>query len=138
MDIDLYQSQKALDNGKLALESEGIIILVSKCRMGVGEKTFLNLLSEANTPSKVFELLDERYKLGYHKAAKIAQIGTWAKMWAVTDLDDIIIKKILMKPYHSLQSAIDDAVETIKAKGKHPRFVVMPAGSLTIPQTQKN
>src|SRR4030042_4057784 len=34
MDIDLYQSQKALDNGKLALEDESIIILVYKCRMG--------------------------------------------------------------------------------------------------------
>ena len=43
MDIDLYQSQKALDNGKLALEDDGVIILVSKCRDGVGEDAFLQL-----------------------------------------------------------------------------------------------
>src|SRR4030043_425760 len=47
MDIDLYQSQKALDNGKLALEDDGIIILVSKCRDGGGEDTFLELLGKA-------------------------------------------------------------------------------------------
>ena len=32
MDVDLYQSQKALDNGKWALKEGGTIILVSKCR----------------------------------------------------------------------------------------------------------
>src|SRR5699024_3009148 len=36
MDVDLYQSQKALDNGKWALKEGGIIIMVSKCREGVG------------------------------------------------------------------------------------------------------
>jgi nickel-dependent lactate racemase len=45
MDIDLYQSQKALDNGKLALNEGGILILVSKCRTGVGGKTFFELLA---------------------------------------------------------------------------------------------
>jgi nickel-dependent lactate racemase len=35
MDIDLYQSQKALDNGKHALEDDGVIILISKCRDGI-------------------------------------------------------------------------------------------------------
>ena len=44
MDIDLYQSQKALDNGKHALEDGGVIIVVSKCRDGIGEKQFLDLL----------------------------------------------------------------------------------------------
>jgi nickel-dependent lactate racemase len=133
MDIDLYQSQKALDNGKLALETDGIIILVSKCRMGVGEDAFLNLLSKADTTQEVFKLLEKKYKLGYHKAAKMAQIGNWAKMWAVTDLEDKIVKKTLMKPYSSIQSALDDAVKLIKAKGKEPRVIIMPSGSLTIP-----
>jgi len=136
MDIDLYQSQKALDNGKLALESDGIIILVSKCRMGVGEDAFLNLLSKADTPKEVFKLIEKEYKLGYHKAAKIAQIGNYAKMWAVTDLEDNVVKKTLMKPYSSIQSAVDDAVKIIKIKGKEPRIIVMPSGSLTIPIVQ--
>ena len=133
MDIDLYQSQKALDNGKLALEDGGIIILVSKCRDGVGEDTFLELLGKADSPKKILDILGEEYKLGYHKAAKMAQIGIRAEMWAVTDLDDETIKKSQLKPYSDIQSAIDDAVEVIKKKGKQPRTVVMPSGSLTVP-----
>jgi len=134
MDIDLYQSQKALDNGKLALEDDGIIILVSKCPDGIGETTFLDLLSKADSPKDVFEIIQNKYKLGYHKAAKMAQIGIRAHMWAVTDLDDTTIKQALLKPYPDIQSALDDAVQTITKKGKKPTTIVLPAGSLTVPQ----
>jgi len=133
MDIDLYQSQKALDNGKLALEDDGIIILVSKCRDGVGEEAFLELLGKADSPQGILDILGSEYKLGYHKAAKMAQIGIRAEMWAVTDLDDETIKKSQLKPYSDIQSAIDDAVEVIKKKGKQPKTIVMPSGSLTVP-----
>ena len=102
MDIDLYQSQNAFENGKLALEDDGIIILVSKCRMGVGNDAFLDLLCTAKTPKEVFDKLGNDYKLGYHKAARIAKIRTKAQIWAVTDLDDEIIKKVMMKPYESI------------------------------------
>jgi len=133
MDVDLYQSQKALDNGKLALEDDGIIILVSKCRTGVGEDAFLDLLGSETSCHAVLEKLGAEYKLGYHKAAKMAQIGTRAEMWAVTDLDDPIIKKAQLKPYQEIQKAFDDAIKTIKQKGKQPQIIVMPYGSLTIP-----
>ena len=119
------------------MKDDGIIILVSKCRDGIGEATFLDLLSQADTHQDVFNLIDDEYKLGYHKAGKMAQIGIRSQMWAVTDIDDKIIKKSLMKPYSDIQSAVDDAVETIKSKGKQPRIVVMPSGSLTVPSIGK-
>jgi len=136
MDIDLYQSQKALDNGKLALEDNGIIILVSKCRTGIGEDAFLDLLGKADSCHKVLEILGDEYKLGYHKAAKMAQIGIKNEIWAVTDLDDKIVKKALMKPYRNIQTAIDDAIKKIKLRSKKFRIVVMPFGSLTVPLTK--
>lgn len=133
MDIDLYQSQKALDNGQLALEDNGIIILVSKCRDGVGECAFLDLLGKAESPKKIFEILEQEYKLGYHKAAKMAQIGIRAQMWAVTDLDDALIKKAHLKPYADIQTAVNDAINLIQKRREKPRIILMPAGSLTIP-----
>jgi nickel-dependent lactate racemase len=133
MDVDLYQSQKALDNGKLALEDDGIIILVSKCRTGIGEDAFLDLLGSATSCHTVLEKIGAEYKLGYHKAAKMAQIGARAEMWAVTDLDAPILKKAQLKPYQEIQKALEDAIKTIKDKGKKPGIVIMPYGSLTIP-----
>jgi len=133
MDIDLYQSQKAIDNAKHALEKDGILILVSKCRMGVGEEAFLDLMCKSDKPEGVLKILKGEYKLGYHKAAKMAQIGTWAEMWAVTDLPDETIKKAMLKPYPNVQKAVDKAIKKIRSKGKKPRIIVMPLGSLTIP-----
>jgi nickel-dependent lactate racemase len=133
MDIDLYQSQKALENGKLALKENGIIILVSKCRTGVGEEAFLELLGKADSCHGVLEILGDEYKLGYHKAAKMAQIGIKNEIWAVTDLDDKIVRKSLMEPYKNIQTALNEAIKKIKTKGDKPSIVVMPFGSLTVP-----
>ncbi len=133
MDIDLYQSQKALDNGKLALEHGGILILVSKCRMGVGEEAFLELLDSAEDMEGVLEKIGGEYVLGYHKAAKMAQIGTWAEMWMVSDLPDGTVKRAKLVPQPSVQEALDKAIVEIQTRGKEPGLVIMPAGSLTVP-----
>ncbi|WP_342707580.1 nickel-dependent lactate racemase [Methanolobus profundi] len=133
MDIDLYQSQKALENGKLALEDDGIIILVSKCRDGVGDDTFLNLLCSANTCEDVMCKIDEGYKLGYHKAAKMAQIGVYAEMWAISDLHHDTIRMAKLEPCMDIQETFDRAIAKIKEQGKEPYAVILPQGSLTVP-----
>ncbi|MBN2619885.1 nickel-dependent lactate racemase [candidate division WOR-3 bacterium] len=130
MDIDLYQSQKALDNGKLALKEDGILIMVSKCRTGIGEPGFFELLSSSATPQKALETIDQGYKLGYHKAAKMAEIGTWAEMWGVTDLEDKDMNAIFIKPFHDLQEALDKALEK---KGKDAKVLFLMDGSITVP-----
>jgi len=133
MDIDLYQSQKALDNGKLALHDNGILILVSKCRMGVGSDTFVKLLSSCQTPQETLDKIDKEFKLGYHKAAKMAEIARWAQMWAVTSLDDELMKSVFIKPFDSLQEAIDAA---ITEKGEE-RILFLMNASLTVPKLRK-
>lgn len=130
MDVDLYQSQKALDNGKMALKDGGILILVSKCRSGIGEDTFYKLLSECDTPQEVLQKIDEGYKLGYHKAAKMVEIVTWADMWAVTDLADDVLSNIFIKPFHSVQEAVDRA---IAKKGPDSKVLFLMDGSITVP-----
>ncbi|MBN1280872.1 MAG: nickel-dependent lactate racemase [Candidatus Thermoplasmatota archaeon] len=133
MDVDLYQSQKALENGKFALETGGIIILVSTCRMGVGDQAFLDMLCQAGSPQNVLEKMNSDYTFGYHKAAKIAQLAVDSQIWAVTDLSESIVQKAFMKPYRSLQAAMNDAVELTAQAGKQPHVVILPQGSLTIP-----
>ncbi|HUU07070.1 MAG TPA: nickel-dependent lactate racemase [Thermoplasmata archaeon] len=117
-DIDLYQSQKALDNAKYAVRDGGVIILVSACRKGVGADTFLKLLSSASTPKDALDQIAKSYKLGYHKAAKMAEIGLKGKMFAVTGLDPDIAMKAHMVPYKDLQSAVDAAISELGPDSK--------------------
>jgi nickel-dependent lactate racemase len=129
-DIDLYQAQKGIDNAKYALDKDGILILVAKCRMGIGEESFVNLLCSACSPGDALARIEEKYVLGYHKAAKMAEVGLWAQTWAVTDLDPDMLEKIFIRPFSSLQAAVDAAREE---KGKDAKILLLLDGSLTIP-----
>ena len=131
MDIDLYQSQKALENGKHALKDGGILILVSRCRSGVGDDTFSRLLSASATPAECLEKISEGYVLGYHKAAKMAEIALWAKMYSVTEIPDELISSIFMTPFHSLQEALDNAFETVNNSDAKVLFFL--DGGMTMP-----
>ena len=131
MDIDLYQSQKALDNGKLALNENGILIMVAKCRTGIGEEGFFKLMSSATSAQAVLDKIKCGYKLGYHKAAKMAEINLWAQSWAVSELSDDQMRAVHLKPYHDLNKALNDA---ISEKGKDATIIVLPFGSMTVPK----
>ena len=131
MDVDLYQSQKALENGKLALKDDGILIMVSKCRTGIGDPIFFELLSSCKTFEETLETIDKGYKLGYHKAAKMAEIATWAEMWGVTDLPDETMNSVFIKPFHNIQEAVDKALKT---KGSDAKVLFLMDGSITVPK----
>jgi len=129
-DIDLYQAQKGIDNAKYALKEGGILLLVAKCRMGIGEESFVKLLSSANSPKDALDRIEKKFVVGYHKAAKMAEVGLWAQTWAVTDLDPKLLESIFIRPFSSLQTALDAA---LKEKGKDAKALVLLDGSLTIP-----
>ena len=130
IDIDFYQSVKAVDNAKLALKDKGIIILVSSCRSGTGDTGFIKLMSSCSTPFEVFNRVKEGYVVGYHKAAKLAEIYSWAEIYGVTDLPDDLLKSMFIKPFGSLQHALD---ESIQKKGPDARVLFMMDGGLTVP-----
>jgi nickel-dependent lactate racemase len=135
MDIDLYQSQKAIEHGRLALKEGGIMILVSQCPRGVGNEGFHRLLCRAADPGEVFALIEGAYNLGDHKAAKIADLAVKAQIWGVTDLDPAIMEGAFIKPYPDLQGALNAA---IKEQGPHAQVLFLMNGSMLVPIIHMN
>jgi nickel-dependent lactate racemase len=133
LDIDLYQSQKAIENGKLALKTGGVLILVSRCRCGVGDETFVNLLAGCTTQSEVLRKIENGYKLGYHKAAKMAEIRQWADVYGITALPDRVLRSALIEPFPSLQEALEHA---LSIKGKDARVLFLMDGAMTVPSLE--
>jgi nickel-dependent lactate racemase len=131
LDLNLYQAHKALEHGKLALKNDGIIILVAACQGGLGDEQFYRLLTLHDKPEKVLEAVEKKYRLGYHKAAKIAELSLKAEIWAVTSLEGSIVKKAFIKPYRNVQRALNEA---LKVKGKDARVLIIPDAGLTIPK----
>jgi nickel-dependent lactate racemase len=131
MDLDLYQAHKAIENVKLALNDGGVLILVAPCQDGIGSRGFYDLLASGGN---VFNKIGQGYKLGYHKAAKLAQLQAKTKLLAVTNLQPDILSAISIEPYSELQNAFDDAT---RLKGKDARVLVVLDGCLTVPVSRR-
>ena len=129
MDLDLYQAHKAIENVKLALKDRGVVILVSPCTDGVGLRGFYDLLAQGGSVN-AFNMTKETYRLGYHKATKLAQLLKEARIFAVTKLQPETLKTIGITPYQDVQSAVDEAS---KLNGSNSRILVDLDGCLTVP-----
>jgi len=130
-DLNLYQTQKALDNAKHAVKEGGVIILVGSCAEGLGEKTFEEWMTAAQKPSDLTQRIKNEFKLGGHKAAAIAMVLEKSDIYLVSDLDHDFVKSIFMKPFDDVQSALDAA---LAAQGEEAKVLVMPYGGSTLPR----
>ncbi|MFT5873397.1 MAG: nickel-dependent lactate racemase [Clostridium sp.] len=129
-DINMYQSQKALDNAKHAVKKGGIIILVASCVEGLGEKVFERWMLGATSTESLIEDIQKNFELGGHKAAAIAMVLQDSKIFLVSEMEPDFVKKIFMEPFSDVQSAVDKA---FKEQGKDAKVLVMPYGGSTLP-----
>ena len=129
-DLNLYQTQKALDNAKHAVKDGGVIILIGSCKEGLGERTFEEWMTTAPTAHSLIERIGREFKLGGHKAAAIAMVLERAEVDLVSELDDDFVRSIFLKPYKTAQDALDHAFSKL---GPDARVLAMPYGGSTLP-----
>ena len=129
-DLNLYQTQKALDNAKHAVKPGGVIVLIGSCKEGLGEKTFEEWMTTAPTSHSLIERIQREFRLGGHKAAAIAMVLENADIYLVSDLEDALVERLFMKPFHSVQAAYDAAIQKC---GEHATVLSMPYGGSTLP-----
>ena len=130
-DLNLYQTQKALDNAKHAVRDGGVIILVGSCKEGLGEKTFEEWLTSAPTAHSLVERIEREFKLGGHKAAAIAMVLERAEIYLVSEMAPDFVKSLFMEPFDSIEAAYAAATEKL---GKDAELILMPYGGSTLPK----
>ena len=130
-DLNLYQTQKALDNAKHAVKKGGTIILVGACQEGLGEHVFEDWIMRAEKPQDLIRWVKEDFKLGGHKAAAIAMVLENAGISLVSKMDPALVRKSFLDPYEDLQKAFDDAFAKY---GDKATVLVMPYGGSTLPR----
>ncbi len=132
-DLNLYQTQKALDNAKHAVRPGGIIILIGSCREGLGEKHFQQWIEEARSPKDLTDRVQANFQLGGHKAAAIALVLENASVYLVSEMPDELVRKCFLTPFSSAQAALDAAFQTL---GPRAKVLAMPYGGSTLPQVR--
>jgi nickel-dependent lactate racemase len=130
-DLNLYQTQKALDNAKHAVKKGGIIVLIGSCREGLGERTFEEWMTTSPSAESMIERIGRDFQLGGHKAAAIAMILQDADIYLVSDLPPEFVSKIFLKPYKDAQSALEAAFGKL---GPNAKVIAMPYGGSTLPK----
>ena len=132
-DLNLYQTQKALDNAKHAVKKGGTIILIGSCKEGLGSKVFEEWLLAAPTAHSMIERIGREFQLGGHKAAAIAMVLENAEIYLVSDMADDFVERIFLKPAHSAQEAFDKAMARL---GPDATVLCMPYGGSTLPRAK--
>ncbi len=130
-DLNLYQTQKALDNAGHAVKDGGVVIVIGACPEGIGGKVFEDWMAEATCPNDLIERVRTRFQLGGHKAAAIAMILARADIYLVSELPDETVRGCFMTPMPSAQAAYDAAVAKL---GKDATVLAMPFGGSTLPK----
>lgn len=130
-DLNLYQTQKALDNAKHAVKDGGTIILIGACNEGLGEAVFEEWMMAAQESAELISRVKEHFELGGHKAAAIAMVLEHAEIYLVSELAPDLVKELFMVPFETAGLAFQAA---FKKAGPKAKVLAMPSGGSTLPK----
>lgn len=112
-DIDLYQAQKAVENGLKMAQPGADIALIAKCPDGWGSETFHRWVRNSKKISDTIEKIQANFVIGGHKAYIYAKEKQEARLYLYSDLDQSpdlrkifipISKKMIEKKAKSAES----------------------------------
>jgi nickel-dependent lactate racemase len=130
-DINVYQTQKALDNAYQAVKLGGTIILLAECNEGYGEATFKKWIEEAITHDDVIKRLKKKFVLGGHKAYAIARVAKEVEVILISSLPQEKVRKLFFIPMDNLSQAIGYITNKY---GKDFQAYILPTGNTVLPQ----
>ncbi|BBB47668.1 nickel-dependent malate racemase, LarAH6 family [Pelolinea submarina] len=134
-DLNLYQTQKALDNAKHAVKPGGVIVLMGECPEGMGGGVFEEWMTHGPTPQAMIDRIRREFVLGGHKAAAIAMVLQQADIFLVSEMAPEFVRGIFLQPFSSAQEAFDAALEKM---GRGASVLAMPYGGSTLPVLKNN
>lgn len=133
-DLNLYQTQKALDNAKHAVADGGIIILIGACAEGLGNNTFERWMTRSQSPEAMVQNIHKHFELGGHKAAAIAMVLQHADIYLVSQLPEAYVRSMFLTPQPDVQTALNCAFAKL---GSNASVLAMPYGGSTLPQVEE-
>ena len=110
-DLNLYQSQKALENIKDIARPGGAIILIASCEEGFGEDVFEEWMGQAKDYGAISKRLKDRFVLGGHKAVAVSRVIKDMKVYLYSEFDRPATEKMGFLKLDNIQSYLNKAIE---------------------------
>jgi nickel-dependent lactate racemase len=129
-DINLYQAQKALDNGRHIVRPGGILLLVAECPEGLGHHTFEEWMRDPGGLDAILNRIRREFVIGGHKAAAVALAMKRAAIYLVSSLPRDLAGSLGFVPFSTLATAMAAALGAV---GPDPLVAVLPEGGSVLP-----
>jgi nickel-dependent lactate racemase len=110
-DINLYQSQKALENIKDAARPGGTIILAASCCEGFGEDVFEEWMMEARDYDSISTRLKNDFVLGGHKAVAVSRVISNKEVFLFSEFDSVSTENMGFKKLEDIQAYLDKRID---------------------------
>jgi nickel-dependent lactate racemase len=101
-DIDLYQSQKAIEEATRVVEPGGDVLVMARCEEGSGSERFEAWMQEAYTADDIIRRIRENFVMGGHKAYQIAREVQRANVHLYSEIPPGRVRSWLMTPVRSV------------------------------------
>ncbi len=128
-DVNLYQSQKALEHASHIVRRGGQILLLTEAPKGFGDTVFEDWISRGYSPEKVLEEVPRHFVMGGHKAYGFARVAARANLTFVSSMGSQDLQKVWAQKCTDVQKYYDEFIS------KHPDadIAILPQGSITAP-----
>jgi len=100
-DIDLYQSQKAIEEATQVVQPNGNVLVTAQCGEGSGSQQFEAWMEEAYTADDIIRRIKEDFIMGGHKAYQIAREVQRASVHLYSEIPPGRVRSWLMTPVRS-------------------------------------
>ena len=123
-DINLYQSQKALENVKEIVTKNGTIILAASCSEGFGEDIFEEWMANCKDYELISNNLKKNFILGGHKAVAISKILSKTEVFLYSEFSLNENEKMGFKKIDNIQEYLDKRI----SQNSEIKITVVPTG----------
>ncbi|MHB1417252.1 MAG: nickel-dependent lactate racemase family protein [Chloroflexota bacterium] len=132
-DINLYQTQKAMENASYAVREGGVVILTAACSDGHGSDNYYQHVSQFKTVEEAMESVRQDFHIGPHKTYLVCKLLRKAQTILVSEIPPEQVRNMLLTPAASLEEALELAYAKL---GPNPKTYVMPVAQITFPQVK--
>jgi len=129
-DIDLYQSQKAIESAKKVVKQGGKVVLFAQCQEDWGSKIFQEWMKEAKNPEEIVKRIKEKFIIGGHKAYLLAREVQWAKVYLYSEMNSSEVKDAFLCPLTDLKK-LNKIIKEAK------EIIVLPYATITLPWVEE-
>jgi nickel-dependent lactate racemase len=122
-DVDLYQSQKAIEAATQVVEPGANVLVTARCQEGSGSQRFEAWMQEAYTADDIIRRIGEDFAMGGHKAYQIAREVQRANVHLYSEIPPGRVRSWMMTPVRSMPD-----IERLIARSRS--VIVLPQATL--------